>query len=281
MSSHLPDVGLPRVPLLPPAQPEARRAEAPRLELRWARHGDELQAAQRLRRRVFDHELGVAWAAVSSDGSPARPTADDDLDLHAEHLLLCCAEGPNTPARVVGTCRLLTAPVARRLGRWQGSSGFDLSPLDVLGDDLVEFGQACIAPAYRRPAAITTLLGGVFDFLRRHPARHLLGYAALATHDGGLHAASLCHALGPERWAPPAWRVRPHFPMPVGGCGQRESAPVEVWTPPMLRGCLLYGARVLGPLGLDTESGAAQLPLLFQQADLPAAFRSLMLPDAA
>jgi len=70
------------------------------LEIRLARKPEEVDAALRLRERVFSLEQGV------------RPEADrDGRDPEATHLV--AVEG----ARVVGTCRLVFQGALARLGR--------------------------------------------------------------------------------------------------------------------------------------------------------------------
>jgi predicted GNAT family N-acyltransferase len=73
----------------------------PELELRWVHADEEIQAALRLRERVFCGEQGVPLAEER-----------DGLDDRALHLL---AVGPG--ARVIGTLRLLLVAGVAKIGR--------------------------------------------------------------------------------------------------------------------------------------------------------------------
>jgi putative hemolysin len=75
------------------------------LSVRWARHLDEVRAAQRLRHTVFAGEMGARLRS---------PIAGHDVDLFddfCEHLLVT----PVDSDEVVGTYRVLTPAQARRV----------------------------------------------------------------------------------------------------------------------------------------------------------------------
>src|SRR5580765_5835441 len=109
-------------PLAPP--PQRRATAAPALVTSWARHADELRAAQQLRWRVFAEEMGARLAPPA--GTPAGHDADL-FDAHCEHLLVRTVETNDAPARVVGTYRVLTPSAARRLGGLYSDTEFDLT----------------------------------------------------------------------------------------------------------------------------------------------------------
>ena len=69
--------------------------------------------------------------------------------------------------------------------------------------------------------------------------------------------------------AGPAKHVRPRLPLPVEALG--TGRPVEA--PPLLRGYLRCGAKLLGPPAWDPDFGTADLPVMMRLADLPARYR--------
>lgn len=95
-------------------RPRTERPEtlpgAVRLEAVWARHGDEVRAAQRLRHRVFVDEMGARPTPLP--GTPQGLDVDH-FDAHCEHLLVRTVAHGDTPAEVVGTYRVLTPEIGR------------------------------------------------------------------------------------------------------------------------------------------------------------------------
>ena len=105
------------------AVPRAR-TEAAGISVSWARHQDEVRAAQRLRYEVFAGEMGARLTT---------PVAGHDIDLFddfCEHLLV----RDDASGQVIGTYRVLTPAQARRVGSTYSDIEFDLTRLrDQLG----------------------------------------------------------------------------------------------------------------------------------------------------
>ena len=77
------------------------------IQVRWARHLDEVRQAQKLRFEVFGLEMGARL-------STTVPGHDIDLfDDFCEHLLVL----DEASQAVIGTYRVLTPAQARRVGR--------------------------------------------------------------------------------------------------------------------------------------------------------------------
>ncbi|MEY2810769.1 MAG: hypothetical protein RLZ66_2280, partial [Pseudomonadota bacterium] len=105
-------ISLPRG-LLHPSSSQTITATQPRkvsepggITVAWARHLDEVRAAQRLRYSIFAGEMG---ARLSS------PLAEHDIDLfddYCEHLLV----RDTASQEVIGTYRVLTPAQALRVG---------------------------------------------------------------------------------------------------------------------------------------------------------------------
>ena len=95
-------ISLPRGSLHRPQPAESRSP----VEVAWARHLDEVRAAQRLRYEVFAVEMGARL-------QPVLPGHDIDLfDDYCEHLLVRDAD----TRQVIGTYRVLTPEQAKRVG---------------------------------------------------------------------------------------------------------------------------------------------------------------------
>lgn len=237
-----------------------------RLEAVWARQADEVREAQRLRHRVFVGEMGARLAPPP--GTP--PGLDvDHFDDHCEHLLVRIAETHNEPARVVGTYRVLTAAAACRAGGLYTEQEFDLSPLDALRPRIAELGRSCTDPAFRQGGVILMLWSALAGFMQRNGLDVTVGCASVPMADGGHTAASLWQQLRGQHLAAPHWTVQPRLPLPLHSL--RSDLPVQ--PPPLIKGYLKCGGRLLGPPAWDPEFGTADLPMMLDLADLPHAYR--------
>ncbi len=252
-------------PLLGKAPPMVQ-AEPPRLEAVWARHGDEVEAAQRLRWRVFAQEMG----------GRLRPTAgvpygvDSDIfDAHCEHLLVRTLETDDRPAEVVGTYRVLTPAAAQRVGGLYSDTEFDLVRLARLRPHMAELGRSCTAPGWRHGGVMLMLWSSLGSFMQRNNIERVVGCASVPMFDGGQLAADLWLTLKNTHLAPPDQQVRPRMPLPIGLLATGRT--VEV--PALIKGYLKCGGRLLGEPAWDLDFGVADLPMMLRLADLPAAYR--------
>jgi putative hemolysin len=242
-------------------------ARADRLVSRWARHLDDVRAAQRLRHQVFVGEMGATLSPPP--GTPAGLDVDA-FDEHCEHLIVSTVGDDDTPAEVVGTYRVLTPAGASRAGMLYSETEFDLAPLASLRGHMAELGRSCTAPQWRSGGVILMLWSSLADFMQRNGLRHMVGCASVPMRDGGHVAASLWQRLREAHLVEPGLRVHPRLPLPVEQLD--GSLPAEL--PPLVKGYLRCGARLLGAPAWDPDFGVADLPLLLDLQDLPAAYRS-------
>jgi putative hemolysin len=236
------------------------------LEAVWARHADEVRAAQRLRWRVFADELGARLSPPP--GTPPGLDADA-FDGHCEHLLVRTVATADTPSQVVGTYRVLTPAAARMVGRLYTETEFELTALAAARPRLLELGRSCVDPAFRQGGVIMMLWASLAAFMRDNGLDAAIGCASLPMHDGGHAAASLWHRLCTAHLAPEALQVRPRLPLPLAEL--RSDLAVE--PPPLVKGYLRCGAMMLGAPAWDPEFNVADLPMMLQLADLPAVYR--------
>jgi putative hemolysin len=246
----------------------------PALEAVWARDDDELRAAQALRWRVFVQEMGAT--ITPPRGTPAGLDADL-FDPYCEHLLVRTVPVlADEPAQVVGTYRVLTPAAARRVGGLYSESEFDLLALAPLRTTLAELGRSCIDPQWRQGGVIMMLWAALASFMQRNGLTRMVGCASVPMHDGGHAAASLWRQLERTHLAPIELRVRPRCALPV----DRLRGDLGVEPPPLIRGYLKCGAKLLGAPAWDPAFNTADLPLLLDLRDLPASYRRRFI-DAA
>jgi putative hemolysin len=246
----------------PPGQPAAARL-AGGIQVGWARHLDEVRAAQRLRHLVFVGEMGARLPT---------PLAGHDIDLfddYCEHLLV----RDQATRQVVGTYRVLTPAQARRVGSTYSDTEFDLTRLRALRGRMVELGRSCVHPAHRQGGVIMALWGALGEFMVRNQLDTMLGCASIPVMQGGVFsgdvAASIWRQVRARHLAPIELQVRPRLPLPL----ERLNDQLPVPPPALIQGYLRLGTQVLGPPAWDPDFGTADLPMMMRIHELQPRYR--------
>jgi len=240
-----------------------KTSDAVGITVAWARHLDEVRAAQRLRYSIFAGEMGARLST---------PLAEHDIDLfddYCEHLLVRDA----LSQEVIGTYRVLTPAQALRVGSTYTDTEFDLTRLRNLRERMVELGRSCVHADHRHGGVIMALWGALAEFMVRNQLDTMIGCASIPMmHNGvvsGEVAASIWHQLKQTHLAPIELQVRPRLPLPVDQFS--HALPTE--PPALIKGYLRLGARVLGAPAWDPDFNTADLPMLMRIADLPSRYR--------
>ena len=228
-----------------------------KLSVRLARSWSEVEAAQRLRWRVFAGELG---AKIDSQ---ALGVDHDRFDDHCDHLLAI----DSSTGRVVGTYRILPPERAQRMGGGYSETEFDLKPLEPLRASMAEIGRSCIDPAWRGSPALGLLWSGLFMYAKERHYRYMVGCASVPITDGGRFAANLYASLQPSL-VDPEWRVRPRVALDHQGLATGES----VIAPTLIRGYLRAGARIGGAPALDRQFNTADFLMLLSMDQVDGRF---------
>lgn len=253
-------------PRRPVHRREPRPAAAARFDVVWATDEDEVRQAQRLRHLVFAEEMGARLSC------PADSPAGHDIDLFdpfCEHLLVRASGGADGPGPVIGTYRVLTPANARRVGGLYSDNEFDLTRLRPLRPRMVELGRSCVHPEWRSGGAILALWAALAEFMQRNGLDTMIGCASVSMRDGGHFAASLWTQLRQTHLAPIQWAVTPRLALPV----DELQTDLRVEAPPLIKGYLRCGAKVLGAPAWDPDFNTADLPMLLRIEDLPARYR--------
>lgn len=266
-------------PVVPPAVPVGavlRPLPAPvregDFEVLWARHKDDVRAAQRLRHEVFVGEMGARL--VLPPGAPAGHDVDL-FDDFCEHLLVRTLPSDDAPSQVIGTYRVLTPAAAKRAGGYYSDTEFDLTRLRPLRDRMAELGRSCVHPEHRSGGVILALWGALAAFMSSNRLDTMVGCASVGMRDGGHMAASLWAQLRESHLAGVEHQVRPRLPLPVDELDQG----LAVEPPALIKGYLRCGAKVLGAPAWDPDFNTADLPLLLRLQDLPARYRKHFLGE--
>ncbi|MFF3667411.1 GNAT family N-acetyltransferase [Microtetraspora malaysiensis] len=205
----------------------------------------DLQAAQRLRYRVFAEEMGARL------DTPVSGLDVDGFDAYCDHLVV------RDGREVVGTYRLLPPGRADRL---YSDSEFDLGALAGIRRELVEVGRTCVHPDHREGTVVGLLWAGIARYMVEGGFRWLGGCCSIPLDDGGVTAARVaaCVPLGPEEY-----RVRPrHAWRPARRAGAQAEQSGRFVPPTLLRGYLRLGAWVCGAPAHDPDFGAADFFVL-------------------
>ena len=250
--------------------PKQQEPGVARLQVRWARHLDEVRQAQKLRFEVFATEMG-AQLKTPLDGYDI-----DAFDDYCEHLMVCDAE----QQIVIGTYRLLTPAQAQRAGGLYSDQEFDLTPINSWRAELVELGRSCVHPGHRHGGVILALWAALGEFMQRNQLQAMVGCASIPMQYPGL-----AHGEGPARvWqqlrhshlAEPALQVRPRVALPEQ-LAQVSASGQAVEPPALIQGYLRAGAKVLGAPAWDSDFNTADLPIMMRMEDLPMRFRRMLM----
>lgn len=146
-----------------------------RYEVLLAQTVEEVEAAQSLRYKVFNEELGEGLKA-----SQKYHLDVDKYDEQCDHLLVIDRRND----KVIGTYRLQCYSYAQKYHGYYTEDEFDLSLL--LGSILtnsVEVGRACIDREHRNGRVLYFLWRGIAKYIQKFQARYLLGCCSLNSTD--------------------------------------------------------------------------------------------------
>lgn len=150
-------------------------AHTPKFKVKLSANAEELQAAQRLRYRVFVEELGGSGPLVDHDARLEM----DQFDPHFDHLILIDSALESAPIdQVVGVYRVLRDDAAAKIGRFYSEDEYDLGVLKSSGRKLLELGRSCLHEDYRGGAAMFHLWNALAGYVAEHEIEVLFGVAS-------------------------------------------------------------------------------------------------------
>ena len=236
-----------------------QRPAVGKISVSWARHQDEVRAAQRLRYQVFAVEMGATLPVTV-------PGHDIDLfDDYCEHLLV----RDEASGDVIGTYRVLTPTQAKRAGSTYSDTEFDLTRLRSLRARMVELGRSCVHADHRSGGVILALWGALAEFMARNQLDTMIGCASIPMQTAGTNsgqaAASIWRQVKQTNLAPIEYHVTPRLALPV----DKLDDSLNIEPPALIRGYLRLGAKVLGAPAWDPDFNSADLPMMMRIADLP------------
>jgi putative hemolysin len=262
-----------------PSKPHIH-AEVGRYRLHLAEDQVDIEAACRLRFKVFNIELGEGLEASYQTGIDT-----DQFDLFCEHLIV---EDKTDPARrIVGTYRLQSGTTAARHFGYYSEQEFSFAPFEPLRPGILELGRASIDREHRTPEVLTLLWRGIAQYATEMGLRYLIGCSSLTSKDPA-EGWQLYHLLERCRVSPEfATEPTAAYACPterVGTEAQPSSCPEEsnlpqVKVPKLLKTYLAIGAQICAPPAWDREFGTIDfLTLLDLKAVTPSVRHRFLTP---
>lgn len=249
------------------------------LEVRLAETESEVEAAQRLRYRVFYEEMTAA-------PSPAMREARRDFDKfddYCDHMLVVdrtLFDDENQPA-VVGTYRLMRDADAARAGGFYTAGEYNIAPMLAEvenGSRLLELGRSCVLKQYRAKAATMQLLWkGVAVYLRRFSIDLMFGCASLPGTDPKSLALPLSylhhfHGMRGEVRV----RARPELFVDMNILPKEAISAKDALRalPPLIKGYVRAGASIGDGAVIDHQFGTTDVFIYLPVSKLDARHRS-------
>ncbi len=242
--------------------PELGRLGA--LTVRLATTEREIEAAQRLRYRVFREEMAIADEAAPTsmrrDADEFDPICDHLLVFDQSEVTLRSVDAGN----IVGTYRLLRQEVADRHFGFYSAREFDVASLRAAHPRLrfLELGRSCVLKPYRNRRTIELLWHGIWSYVLDHGVDAMVGCASFI----GTDPTRLALPLGFLRHhaaAPPNWRVAAlpgcGTTMDRLGCEAIDTRAAMRALPPLIKGYLRLGARFAETAVVDRRFGTTDV----------------------
>ena len=253
--------------IVPVIEPDGfKELRAGNLGVRLAETAADLDAAQRLRYRVFYHEMGA-----TPDASTLASGRDSDhFDAIADHLLVIDHDleiKGDQSSGVVGTYRLIRQEAAARIGQFYSADEYDLSALERFAGRKLELGRSCVDARYRSRVVMQLLWGGIAAYVSLHRIGLMFGCASLPGTDLDALAVSLSY-LHHNHLAPP--EIRPRA-LPARYVEMRRCDPQTINNrraisdlPPLIKGYLRLGGFVGDGAVIDSQFNTTDIAVMVQ-----------------
>lgn len=221
---------------------EVDESETGGLDVRLAVSSAEIEAAQRLRYRVFYDEMGAK-------PTPEMAATGRDFDSHDEdwdHLLVIDPKLGNGPEGVVGTYRLQRRE-SPKFKSFYSASEYDIAPFKSFQGNVMELGRSCVDAQYRTKMTMQTLWRGIASYVFAHNIDLMFGCASLPGTDPDALALPLSYLyhnhLAPEDFRPRALpeQFTEMNRIPAGEINPKRAL---VALPPLVKGYLRLGGFV-------------------------------------
>jgi len=243
--------------------------------LKFAENEDEILAAQRLRYRVFNCEQNRGLDSAKNDEFDR-----DEFDEGAAHLIVF-DKGNGMP---IGTYRAIGQP-GNAPDKMYSAREYEVNGIERYLPQIIEVGRSCVDKDYRNGAVVAFLWSGMAAITLRSGCRYLCG------------CVSLEDACPPVAWAVyqslrdkglffPDVDFKPRQRFSFQRPAQTEidsilndRAQLRAAMPPLLKGYITIGAKLLGEPAFDYEFGSIDLPVMVDMWRLPDRYHKHFFPN--
>ena len=249
------------------------------LEVRLAETESEVEAAQRLRYRVFYEEM----SAIPSPAMRDSRRDFDKFDHYCDHMLVvdrAAFDEDGQPA-VVGTYRLMRDADAVRAGGFYAAGEYNISPMLASieeGSRLLELGRSCVLKQYRaKPSSMQLLWRGVGAYLRRFSIDAMFGCASLPGTDPealALPLSYLHHSHGMTGEGRVSARPELYVGMDLMPKDTIDTKEALRALPPLIKGYMRAGASVGDGAVIDLQFGTTDVFIYFPVSKISARHKS-------
>ena len=241
---------------------EIEEATAAWLEVRLANSEAEIEAAQRLRYRVFYEEMGAKPTAEMA----AQKRDFDEFDQYCDHLLVINNRATDHDLGVVGTYRLHRRDTERFKG-FYSSSEYDIAKIAALPGRVLELGRSCVDAEWRTKMTMQLLWRGIAGYVFAHNIDLMFGCASLPGTDPSALALPLSylyhHHLAPASILPRALPER-YTDMNLMPQDQIDVKRALVALPPLIKGYLRLGGFVGDGAVIDPQFNTTDVCIIVQ-----------------
>ena len=231
------------------------------LELRVAESDAEIEAAQRLRYRIFYEELSAQPSAEMS----ATRRDFDSFDPYCDHLVVIDRNKGEGAAGIIATYRLMRREQAKRRGQFYSIDEYDIAPLVKFDGEILELGRSCVDPDYRTKAAMQLMWKGIADYVLYYKIGVMFGCASFPGTDPQEHKQALSY-LYHRHLAPPEYRARAlpgrYVPMNVMPMSEINEKRAFMALPPLIKGYLRLGGFVGDGAVVDPQFGTVDVSVV-------------------
>lgn len=211
--------------------------------VRLARCDEDVKAAQRLRYRVFNIELGEGLESSEFSGLDS-----DQFDTVCDHLLV----EETATGSVIGTYRLQTGSNAADHLGYYSEQEFDFAPFERIRVKTVELGRACIEKEHRNMVALGLLWKGIAQYAKVYQSQYLIGCSSLTSTDPRVGNAAY---KGLAKYQSEiSFQTSPNSGYECDVNETFNGKEADSYTPPrLMRAYLTLGARLCGRPALDRD----------------------------
>ena len=239
--------------------------------VRLAQNKKEIEAAQKLRYKVFYEEYG----AEPSPEMAKQKRDFDPFDDVADHLIVyhgALDQEITDESSIIGTYRLLRREIADDHGRFYTSDEYDITPLLKENKGQLELGRSCVLVEYRTRPVMHKLWQGITNYILDHNIEYLFGCASFGGTDVDAVSKQLSYLHHYHR-APENLRVRAldNRYIEMNHHKKEDLDVKEVFSslPPLIKGYLRVGALVGDGAVIDTQFNTIDVCMIMPTSHIP------------